>query len=54
MLFSLIPGDFSHLKNENNSIWKKKILEIRNMQEKLENLSISCENIAITVKFLSI
>ena len=37
MLFLLVPGGFSYLKKQNNynSNWKK-LLEFRNLQEKLE------------------
>ena len=37
MLFKLVPGGFSYLKNQNNqnSKWKK-LLGLRNMQEMLE------------------
>ena len=40
MLFSLVPGGFLDIINYNNknSNWKK-LLESRNMQEKLENIS---------------
>ena len=41
----LVPGGFSYLINKNNQNmnWKK-ILGCRNMQEKLENTHLGCQD----------